>query len=102
MLVGIKFRAIWRSFFRQQPVVWRVELLEKEDTEAKYLYRFRGRPKKYVENKSAKDYFIEKPQEVQENPCLTLKQVETRREFVWSITYAYPILALPKIVVYDF
>lgn len=33
-----------------------------------------GRPGKSVEKKSVENYFIEKPQEAQETPWLTLKQ----------------------------
>lgn len=33
-----------------------------------------GRPGKSVEKKSVDDYFIDKPQEFQKIPCLTLKK----------------------------
>lgn len=34
-----------------------------------------GGQKSMLKKKSVEDYFIDKPQEVQETPCLTLKQV---------------------------
>jgi len=59
-----------------------VEFREKEDTDVKYLYRFRRRPEKCMKKISAEEIcFTEKPKEVQETPCLSLKQVETKREF---------------------